>query len=249
MSEIVSVTITIITVAGILVGVYTGLLSLKKPHLSFSIDKAKTTLFNEKNEEENISLLIAYVANKRKHNLGDVAKGITACVCYRAPDNNTQWGLNASIGLPWLENFTTRTKIPEKLKSQEDIVNGLEKHLFTRKEVDLPQGRTGGLAVAFGIERTNSMFLASNPPIEIQLPSADEPNVAFAACFIRLEVAGENIPSTLSEGTVIVAKKWNEWTFPTEVEAVSTPSSFKNMLLRLGIGKRQKVIEVKTTKN
>jgi hypothetical protein len=48
-------------------------------------------------------------------------------------------------------------------------MDALEKHLFERKETNIPQGRTCALAVAFGIEKTNKMFFASNLPIELTL--------------------------------------------------------------------------------
>jgi hypothetical protein len=249
MFDVISIVIAAITVIASIIGVLLGVIALRKPHITFSLEKIEMSLFNKEGEEENFSILTATVSNKKKFYLGDTAKNITACVLYRAPANDESMGLNFSNGLPWLETFTLKNEIPEKLTTQSDAIKALELHFFERKETILPQGRATGLAVAYGIESTNKIFLATKPPVEIPLPSQTIPKADLTACFLRLEVAGENVASTQSEGTVIMAKNWKEWSIPSKVEALNTPSVFKNILLRLGIGKRQKVIEVKTKKN
>jgi hypothetical protein len=245
--DIFSVTVAIIGLVAAIITVITGLYVFKKPHLSFILDKANFSLTNEAREKADISLLYALVSNKKKQFLGDVAKSVTACLFYRSePVSEKSMGLDSSIGLPWLENFTVTNKISEKLTSQEDIMNALEKHLFERKETNIPQGRGRGLAVALGIKKNNRMFFASNPPIEITLPSPNQPQVAFHAVFMNLEIAGENLASKQEAGTMLMVKNWNEWTIPTKVETLLTPSNWKNMLLNFGIGRKQKVIKVET---
>jgi len=246
MIDIFFVTISIIGLVATIITIITGLYVFRKPHLSFILDKADFSLTNNASEKADISLLFALVSNKKKQLLGDAAKNVTACLFYRSePVTEKSIGLDSSIGLPWLENFTVNNKIPEKLTSQEDIINALEKHLFERKETNIPQGRTRGLAVAFGIEKTNKMFFASNPPIGIILPSPNQAQATFHAVFLNLEIAGENLASKQEAGTLLIVKNWNEWTVPSKVETLLTPSIWKNMLLNLGIGRKKKFIKVR----
>ena len=237
----------VFSIAGTVFGVFVGIRTLfKKPRIDFSLDKTIVTLYNGKKEQK-VALLIAQIANKRKRVLGDVAKGITSCVLYRAPIEDDYIGLNSSIGLPWLENFKSRTRVSGNLDTQEEIVNALENCLFERKESDLPQGRARGLAVVYGLESTNKLFLASNPAIEIPLPPKDiDPKAVFSACFFRLEIAGENLPSTQSEGSVIIANSWSTWTFPERVETTHSTDKFENFLLGIGRGRKTKVIKGKS---
>lgn len=150
------------------------------------------------------------------------------------------------IGLPWLESFGTRTRVFEQLESEEDILRALEAHLFERKDMDIPQGREKYMAVAYGIEKTDKLFLASSPPIEIPLPPPEKRQEMFTSCPLRLEVAGENFQSTYSEGTVIIANSWVNWSIPSEVRTIMTPSKIRNLLIRIGFGRKVKVIDVKT---
>jgi len=250
MVDIFSVTVAIIGLFFTIIAVITGFYVFRKPHLSFILDKTDFSLTNQVEEKANISLLLAQVSNKKRQFLGDAAKNATVCLLYRSePVNEKSMGLDSSIGLPWLENFAISNKIPEKLTSQEDVLSALEKHLFERGETDIPQGRARTLAVAFGIEKTNKIFFASNPPIELTLPSASQPQAPFTGVFLNLEIAGENFSSTRESGTLLMMKNWNEWTIPSKVETLSTPRTWKNMLLLLGIGRKQKVIKVKVEKN
>lgn len=250
MFDIFSVTVAIIGLVATIITAITGFYVFRKPHSSFTLDKANFSLTNDAKEGANISLLFAQVSNEKRQFLGDVAKNGTACLLYRSePDNEKSMGLDSSIGLPWLENFTVSNKIPEKLTSQEDIMNALEKHLFERKGTDIPQGRGRGLAVALGIEKTNKMFFASNPPIEIILPSPNQTQVPFHGVFLNLEIAGDNFASKQEAGTLLMVKNWNEWGVPSNVETLFTSSIWKNVLLNLGIGRKQKIIKVKMEEN
>lgn len=250
MFDWITVIVGIIGVIGSAIGAFVGLRTLlKKPHIVFSLPKkAEISLYNEESDE-NLTLLMAPVANKKKLGFGDVAKKVSAMVIYRAPVDDKKVGLNANIEVPWLKSFGSRTKIAGQLNSEEDIGRALEDRLFDRKERDIPQGRGEHLAVAYGIEKTNKLFLASNPPIEIPLPSPKKQQMGFrmSACPLRLEVAGENLSSTLSEGTVIVGDSWKNWGFPERVETMWTPSRLRNLLLRLGFGREVKILGSKTS--
>jgi hypothetical protein len=221
---------------------------LKGPHITFSLQKADFCLYNREHEER-ISLLLAPVANKKQRFFGETAKKVSASVIFRAPCDGERLGLNASAGLPWMKSFGSRQKIVEQLRSEEDIQSALEDHLFDRTERDIPQGRGEYLIVAYGIEKTNKLYLASNPPIEIPLPphvkALKKPKIVFTGCFFRLEIAGENLPSTLSEGSVIFGDSWSNWSFPAKVTTIRTPSKFRNLLLRLGIRQEVKVLQSK----
>lgn len=237
----------ILSLVGTIIGLFAGIRTLfKKPKIDFSLDKKIITMSNDKKEQK-IALLIAKIGNKRRRLLGDVAKGITSCVLYRAPIEDDYIGLNSSIGLPWLENFESITKVSEDLETPDEIVKALEKNLFEREEIDLPQGRARALAVAYGIESTNKLYLASNPAIEIPLPRNDvEKRAIFSVCFFRLEIAGENLPSTNSKGgSCILANSWTNWTFPSKIETTHSTNKFNNFLLGIGIGRRTKVIKTK----
>lgn len=243
----------------VIVGITAGIIAasvglrtlLKAPHITFSLQKADFRLYNREHEER-ISLLLAPVANKKQFFLGEMAKKASALVLFRAPSEDKWPGLNASAGLPWMKSLGGRQKIDEQLKSEDDIQQALEDHLFDRTERDIPQGRGEYLVVAYGIEKNNKLYLASNPPIEILLPPpvkvSKKPKIAFPACFFRLEIAGENLPSTLSEGSVIFGESWSDWWFPAKVITMRTPSKFRNLLLRLGIGREIKVLKSKTAR-
>lgn len=233
---IVTVTASIVTVCAALRGF------LKGPHVTFSVKKTETS-FYYKEHEEKITLLIAAVVNKRKFWFGDCAKKVSATVLYRSPvDDKIE--LNTSVNLPWLKPFTTCTRVPKQLRLEEDVRRALEDHLFDRKEMDIPQGRAECLAIAYGIEKTNKLFLASEPPIEISLPPPETRQETFTFFAFRLEVAGENLKSTVSEGTVIMANSWSNWSVPSEVRTIMTPSKIRNLLLHIGFGQKKKVIHV-----
>ena len=119
---------------------------------------------------------------------------------------------------------------------------GSKNHFFDRRERDIPQGRGEHLVVAYGIEKVNKLFFASNPPAEIPLSSPKKRRIDFTVCPLRLEVAGENLSSTFSEGTVIIANSWNNLTIPKRVTTIMTPSKIRNLLLRIGIGREVKVL-------
>ena len=221
---------------------------LKGPHIIFSLQKADFCLYNTEHEER-ISLLLASVGNKKQRFLGEMAKKVSVLVVFRVPSRDKWPGLNASALIPYFKSFGGRQKIVEQLASEEDIQQALEDYSFDRTERDIPQGRGEYLTVAYGIEKTNKLYLASNPPIEIPLPphvkATKKPKSHFTACFFRLEIAGENLPSTLSEGSVIFGDSWNNWSFPVKVTTLHTPSKFRNLLLRLGIRREARILKSK----
>ena len=234
---------TIAAIIGATVGLRT---LLKHPHITFSLQKVDFCLCS-RGCEERISLLLALVVNKKRRFFGEIAKKVSASVIFRAPSDDEWPGLNASAGLPWMRPFGSRQKIAEQLKSEEDIQQALENHLFDRTERDIPQGRGECLIVAYGVEKTNKLYLASNPPIEIPLPhtvkAPSKPKIVLTGCFFRLEIAGENLPSTLSEGSIILGNSWNNWSVPSKVITIRTPSKLRNLLLRLGICREVKVLK------
>ena len=233
----------IVPIVGAIVGVLVGIRTLRKrPHIIFSLfKKAEISIYNEENEEK-ISLLSAPIANEKKRYFGDTAKKVSAMVLYRAPTNDGKLGLNASISLPWIDFYGTRTRIVGPLKTEKDIQRALENHFFDRKERDIPQGRGEHLAVAYGIKKVNKLFLASNPPIEIPLPPPKKRGKELRVCFLALEVAGENLSSTVSEGTMIIADRWDNYGYPKKVTTLKTPSKIRNLLLRMGVGREVKVL-------
>jgi len=219
---------------------------LKRPHIIFLLQKADFCLYN-KEQEERISLLLASVGNKKRRFLGEMAKKVSVLVVFRVPSRDKRPGLNASALIPYFKSFGGRQKIVEQLASEEDIQKALEDYSFDRTERDIPQGRGEYLTIAYGIEKTNRLYLASDPPIEIPLPphkkATKRPKSDFTACLFRLESAGENLPSTLSEGSIICGDSWNNWSFPTKMTALYTPSRFRNLLLRLGIRREAKILK------
>lgn len=214
---------------------------LRGPHIGFELEKAEIS-FDNPEGVQNATLLIARIANQKRRFVGDTARKLSGMIRYRAPSENDWRGLNASAGLPWLRPSQAHIRIDKKLRLDEDFEAIFETRLFERMEKDIPQGRGEILAVAYGIEQTNRLFFASNPPIEIPLPPPEEHEIIFASCPLRLEVAGENLSSKSSEGTVILVKSWKEWTHPKTVMTLQTPSRIRNLLLRVGIGRKIKVL-------
>lgn len=138
---------------------------LKGPRITFALKKTDISFYNQKNTE-NVALLIAMIANPKRWFWGDTAKKLSVMVLYQAPSDEDWPGLNASIDLAWLKPSQARIRIDEQPESKEDFQGILENYLFEHTEKDIPQGRGECVAVAYGIERLNKLFLASNPPIE-----------------------------------------------------------------------------------
>ena len=161
----------------VIVGVIAGIIGaslglrvlLKGPHITFSLQKADFRLFNQE-QEEKLSLLLASVANRKKPFFGEMAKKVSVLVLFRAPSDDNWPGLNASAGLPWLKSFGGKKGIVEQLKSEGDIKRAVEEHVFDRTDRNIPEGRGEFLVVAYGVEKSNKLYLAANPPIEIPLP-------------------------------------------------------------------------------
>lgn len=233
---------------GSIVGIFLGILVFKKPHLSVSLERIQMSLYNDEQEDQKISMLIAHVVNTKKRLLGDTAKGVTGSLVFRADiPNDKSIGLNAATGLPWLQYCTPRNKVSGKLRNQENILQVLEQELFNRDNHDIPQGRAETLVVSVGIEKSNKMFFPSKTPMELNFPPPDKPRIAFMAYFINLEFAGENLPSTPQAGTLLSVKSWDDWNIPTKVELISTPSRWDAFLMALGVKRaQQKIIAVRT---
>lgn len=242
MSDLTPIITSILAVIGTLITIFLGVRTLlRRPHIIFSLfEKAEISMYNEEDEVK-ITLVSDPIANEKKFWIGNTAKKTSVFVRYRAPSDN-QLGLNTSIDIPFLNTYGTRTKIVDHLKSLEDIQNALEKHFFDRNKRDIPQGRGEYVAVAYGIQKTNQLFIASKPPIEIPLPLPEKRGKELRVCFLRLEIAGDNIPSTTSDGTMIVGDSWNNLSWPTKIETLMSGNKFENLLLRLGIGRKVKVL-------
>ena len=228
-----------------MVTILVGLRTFRRgPHIGFALDKTELFFDNPK-DTQNVTLLIAYISNKKRRFLGDTAKKLSGRVLYRTPSKDNWPGLNATACLPWLRPSLAHVRINEKLRLDKDFQRVFETQLFERTEKDIPQGRGEVLAVAYGIEKTNKLFFASSPPIEVPLPTSVKHKEVLTHCSLRLEVAGENLSSKCSEGTVIVAKNWKEWSYLVTVSTLHTPSRIRNLLLRIGIGRKVKVISSK----
>lgn len=230
---------------GVVVTLIVGIRSLfRRPQIRFNLfDRAKITLYNESTTQR-LFIISAPIANTKKGFFGDSAKKTIGMIHYRAPteEENDFVGLNTAISLPWLNNYSQKIKVSGKLDTEEEIREALEKTLFDRTENNIPQGMGNHLAVAYTIEKTNKMFLASNPPIQIEFPKYKKNRTQFAMCSLRLSIAGENIPSTISKGTFIMANRWDNFTVPEKIVTEKTPSKIRNFLLRLGIGKNQEIL-------
>lgn len=242
MVDWVSVVTVSATVAGTGIALFVVISALgKKPHIVFSLfNKTEITLHNQKTKEK-VTLLTAPVANEKKV-FGDTAKKVSGLVLYRVPENENPFGPSASSEIPWISFYGTQVRVNGQLKSDRDIQSALEDYLFDRKERDIPQGRGEYLVVAYGIEKVNKLFLASNPAIEIPLPTLKEKGTKLHTCSLRLEVAGENLKSTVSDGTMIFADSWNNIGVPSEIKTLRTPSRIKNLLIRIGIGRDAKIL-------
>lgn len=213
----------------------------KRPFIFFRLfKKTEITIANGKREEK-IALLSAPIENKVRSFFGDTAKKTSVNVLYEARSQDGKVQCFAGE-IPWLNTYETRIEIEDQLKKQKDIQKALEKHFFYREKRDIPQGRGEHLAVAYGIEKTNRLFLATKPPIEIVLPSKSNKRMKMHASRLALEIAGENLSSTVSRMTMVIAIDWNNFSVPEKIELVYTPSRLGRILLRLGIGRETKIL-------
>jgi hypothetical protein len=188
----------------------------KKPEIIFSLKRNDIELINE-NQVVKISLLTGLIGNKKRFFLGDIAKKVTGSIMIRSPPNDDWPGLDTGVYLPWMKPYGENVKIDGQLSTEEDIQKALEINLFSRTEKDIPQGRGETLAVIYGVETFNKMYVASNPPIEIPLPESSEVSWRMQGIFFRLEVVGENLPSTMSKASVIFSDSWTHWSVPAKM--------------------------------
>lgn len=232
----------IVGILSLIVAITLGIRTLRKrPFIFFQLfRKTEMTIANGKRKEK-IALLSAPVGNKVRSFFGDTAKKTSVNVLYEARSQDGKVQVYAGE-MPWLNTYGTRIEIKDQLENQKDIQDALEKHLFCREKRDIPQGRGEHLAVAYGIEKTNRLFLATKPPIEITLPSKQNRRLKMHASRLALEIAGENLSSTVSRMTMIIAIDWNNFTFPKKMELIYAPSRFRRILLRLGIGRETKIL-------
>lgn len=237
-------------IAGI-IGLVVKILTLRKrPHIFFSLfNRAEISIYNEE-DEERISLVTAPIGNEKKRFFGETAKKVSAMLIYEAPSGERQYSNICNLNLPWVVgSYPPRIKTKSPLKSERDIQKALEQKLFDWKERDIPEGRGDHLVLAYGIEKGNKVFFATKPAIGIPLPSTKKRGAQFTVAFLRLEVAGENLASTLSNFTFIMASKWDDINVPTNLIKVSTPSRLRNFLLRIGLCREVKVLGYKNQQN
>lgn len=242
MFDLILVMFSTIGAIGAIVAIIIGIRTLlKHPFIFFNLFKrTEITIYNGR-EEEKIALLSAPIGNKKKRFFGDTAKKISVNVLYYAPSKDGKVRPHSNE-IPWLYSYGTRIEIEGTLRTRRDIQKALEKHFFNREKLDIPQGRGEHLAVAYGIEKSNKMFLATNPPIELPLPPHQNRWKVMHSYTLALEVAGENLPSSQSRSTVLFAFNWNNFSVPKRVTAIYTPNKIRNFLLSIGIGREKKVL-------
>lgn len=247
--EMLDSAIVIITIFGTIIGIIVAIIKIlsiqKSPHIFFPYFKHSEITFSNGKNEEKISLMIAPIGNRRRRFFGDVAKKISVMLIYEAPDEKGAFSHLGNLSLPWVSNsYRPKIVTENPLNSSIDIQKTLEKNLFHWKERDIPQGRGENVIVAYGIEKTNKIFFATKPALEIILPKDREKKKGLVCIMarLRLEIAGENLPSTLSNFTCILASNWNDMNYPEKITLVKTPNKLRNFLLRLGFRKDVKLL-------
>lgn len=230
-------------IAAIMGAIVTIMTLRKRPHIFFSLfNRTEISIYNDETEQR-ISLLTAPIGNEKKRFFGETAKKLSAMLIYEAPPNSGRYSHVGNLSLPWVVgSYKPRIKTSRPLKSESNIQKALEHLLFDWKERDIPQGRGDNLAVAYGIEKVNKLFFATKPVLGIPLPSTKKQGARFAVAFIRLEIAGDNLASTLSDMTLIMASNWKDMNFPEKATIVKTPSKLRNFLLRIGFGREVKIL-------
>lgn len=233
----------IVGVLSVIVGIIEGVRRMTKgPHLTFLLQRADTVV-SSNGFSQGVSFLLAYVHNEKRRLIGDVARKITVRALYNVRLENNKDVATAAADLPWLKSFEKDLKLLQQPKSEKDLIREFEENFFQRIKVDIPQGREEILAVLFGLEQSNKLYLASNPPVELPLPKKANQSVVLTSHALGLDAAGDNLPSTFSKPIMIIAESWNNWSYVKESRLISTPSAFRNLLLRLRIGGKTSFIK------
>lgn len=238
-AEEISVIVGIASLIAAVITIAISISHIRKPRIIFKLQRANITL-TSKGRKEGVSFLVAHVINK-KGLFGDAAKDVNVKIVYKVkPNSEDDDRTTASTDLPWIRPTTDTVPIEQHLKTEKDLLKAVKTTFFDWSSHNIPQGRDEIVAVAFGIERSNKLFLASDNRIEMPI-AKDARRLNFIP--ICLEVAGSNVSSQLSKSTMILAGGWNNWTFPEKAVLVHTPSRLRNLLLRLGFKEETKFID------
>lgn len=210
----------------------------KKPHLTFALQRAVLKVVIE-GKTENVSILLARVSNLKKRFSGDTAKGTECSILRTALIKDRVDPIAFISDLPWLQSYETELSINSPINTDLDLLKVLETQVFRRMPQTIPQGHSQTAIVMLAFERSNRFYWATNPPEELRISKEES---RFIIHPFQLEVAGENAPSTASNGTLLIPFGWNNWSYPNKVALVRTPSKIMNFLLNKGLMKRQEPV-------
>jgi hypothetical protein len=148
-------TILFVVGLGTLIGLFQLRSYVRKPDIHISLGRGKLSI-QDSTKSIQVSLLLAFVIN-RKSFFGDYAKQISVNLLYRTPINDGEIGLNSIIGLPFLKEAGADNFFSNIIQNDKDVVTNLEATYFQRLKVDIPQGRSETIVVAYRIcEREKS---------------------------------------------------------------------------------------------
>lgn len=215
----------------VLIALVSLLVQLKRPHITFSLIHSRLPVHLNGKLLKELDILAASVVNQ-KGRLGDSARGIRCALMRNAIDLDRNALGTFYHELPWTRDHTDEIRVTKIPQTETDFAKLLEAGLFTRDPLTLPQGHGAVVAIAYRIKDGSRILYASRRPVESDIPPEEKKGLWVP---FRIEVAGENLPSTVSNPSFLTVFRGQPWTVPESSRLQFSPSKLRNSLLRLGI--------------
>ena len=231
------------TIGTILVGVVAAvaaivglLIARKHPNLDFRLMHAILPVSSGGQITE-VSMLIVRMDNK-KRTFGDSARDVRTNILYPGTIEGDQQLHKIRSPLPWIRNYPTEVPV-NGAPEADDYPSILENNVFDRTPRMIPQGQDSIAIVSYSIKKYKRIYHATNPPAPLRIPPHERimPMNPF-----QLEISGSNVPSTTSDPTMMMVTIAGDWTVPESVKELAGPHVFRNLLLSVGILKREQRI-------
>jgi len=131
---------------------------------------------------------------------------VKAVVYSKRPDD-----LKATAPLFWVRYLDNKVNVPRPIdvSSPVDIMDALRPTLFNLTKVDLHRGDAGSVAiVAFGIEKTDKVYLATDPP---RLRGDSTPDKRLGYVPFHIMVSRKDFSAGSSKMFGITTGGWNDF--------------------------------------
>jgi hypothetical protein len=203
-------------------------LMLRGPRLTFGLIYGVLPL-TIGNLAKEIRFLMVQVENNKRW-LGDSARDVQCSLLNSVTMDGIPGVRGIANPLPWVKDYPDEVKLPKAPSG--DFADLLEPNVFERGPKNIPQGHSRVAVVLCAIKDGRQVYFAASHPIHLRIPEDDRQMVLTP---MLLEVAGDNVPSTRSEGTVVMTTPTGDWTVPNSVRLLSSPNKLQSFGMKIGI--------------